>query len=111
VENDEIKLRLGDLAFTWDDEKALLNFQKHKVTFELASEVFFDDAAIERENVHFDELRLEVLDMSYTASNLLFVVFMERITLEGEDVLRIISARKATKRERLDYEKGRDTTY
>jgi uncharacterized DUF497 family protein len=71
----------------------------------LAVEVFWDDSAIERENTGTDELRFEIVGRACTVANLLFVVFVERTTMDKEEVLRIISARKATRKERLDYER------
>jgi uncharacterized DUF497 family protein len=105
LDNEEIRLRIGNLAFTWDDVKTIRNFRKHKVTFELAVEVFLDDSAFERENTSADEFRFEIVGMARIAAELLFVVFAERVTMDNEEVLRIISARKATRKERVDYEK------
>ena len=37
-----IQYTLQDVAFEWDSKKAIANFRKHKVKFELAAEAFFD---------------------------------------------------------------------
>ena len=46
--NDEVKLTYRNMFFTWDDEKAIANWKKHKVDFRTAAQVFFDVDAIDR---------------------------------------------------------------
>jgi uncharacterized DUF497 family protein len=104
-DNDEVKLKIKDFSFTWDDEKAELNLLKHKVSFKLGAEIFFDGNALESSDIRLGENRYRLLGMTFS-SLLLVVIFVERITLDGEDVFRIISARRATKEERLDYEQN-----
>ena len=91
------------VRFEWDEDKAASNFKKHGVAFDEASTVFADPlAAIFDDEEHsIDETR-ELMIGHSAASRLLIVSFTER----GKDIVRIISARKATKRERNDYEKG-----
>jgi hypothetical protein len=92
-------VRYGD--FEWDAAKARANVRKHAVTFEEAATVFLDDLAVPYEDpVH--EGRFVLIGMSLQ-SNLLLVVFAERA---GGDVVRIISTRRATRRERRAYEEG-----
>ena len=90
------------MKFEWDTRKAEHNLKKHKVSFEEASTVFFDDLAkIAFDPDHSeDEHRQIVIGHSYN-KNLLFVV---HIAHGEKNVIRIISARKATKKERLDFE-------
>jgi len=91
------------LSFEWDKGKAASNLTKDGVTFDEASTVFADPLAAifdDEEHSH-DEIR-EIIVGHSLLDRLLLVSFTER----GEDVVRIISARKATKRERGDYEKG-----
>ena len=38
----KVHYTLQDIAFEWDSQKAITNFRKHKVKFELAAEAFFD---------------------------------------------------------------------
>jgi uncharacterized DUF497 family protein len=96
----DITFRLQGIEFEWDDTKARSNFQKHGVTFEEASEVFFDpfyqfgDASVD------DESREFILGYSIS-SRLLLVVYTERSRRT-----RIISARPATRQERKLYEEG-----
>jgi uncharacterized DUF497 family protein len=88
------------VEFEWDAEKANANRRKHGVTFEEAATIFGDAmAAIFSDEAHsIDELR-EIIVGTSDRHRLLIVSFTER---EGR--VRIISARRATKRERHDYE-------
>lgn len=91
------------LSFEWDKDKAASNESKHGVTFDEASTVFADPLAVifDDEEHSEDEIR-EIIIGHSILERLLLVSFTER----GEDVVRIISARRATKRERKDYEEG-----
>lgn len=91
--------------FVWDLVKAAGNARKHRVTFEEATTVFDDLRAYYEEDVSTPELRVAVIGYS-SVSRLLFVVFVE---LE-DDVVRIISARKAGPHERQKYQKSQDKT-
>jgi len=92
-------VRYGD--FEWDATKARSIVRKHGVTFEEAATAFLDDLAVPFEDpIHTD--RFVLIGMS-ARLNLLLVVFAERG--RGE-VVRIISARRATRRERRAYEEG-----
>ncbi len=90
------------MKFEWDQRKADHNLKKHKVSFEEASTVFFDDLAkITFDPDHSeDEHRHILIGHSYN-KKLLFVV---HVSHEEKNVIRIISARKATKKERHDFE-------
>lgn len=84
----------------WDERKAALNTRKHGVTFEEAATVFSDSLALIIE----DDSRpanARIIGES-SASRILLVVFVER----GPEVLRLISARRATRHERRRYEEG-----
>ncbi|OGT88780.1 MAG: hypothetical protein A2514_08005 [Gammaproteobacteria bacterium RIFOXYD12_FULL_61_37] len=89
------------IAFEWDATKAVSNLKKHGVSFEEAQSVFYDEFAVQ----FFDNDRSEneerflMLGMSVNAK-LLLVCHCER---ESGQVLRIISARKATKPEQTFY--------
>ena len=89
------------MRFEWDPVKAASNAKKHKVTFEVAKTVFYDDFAVQffDEEHSSDEDRFFLLGMSSDA-RLLLVCHCER---EGGDVIRIISARKATNNEASYY--------
>lgn len=89
------------IRFEWDRAKASANLKKHKVYFEEAQTVFFDDFAVQffDEKHASEEDRFLMLGMSSEA-NLLLVCHCERA---GGDVIRIISARRATKNESKYY--------
>ncbi|MBK8898843.1 MAG: BrnT family toxin [Candidatus Competibacteraceae bacterium] len=89
------------MRFEWDPAKAASNAKKHKVTFESAKSVFYDDFAVQffDEEHSSDEDRFLLLGMSSDA-RLLLVCHCER---EEGDVIRIISARKATDSEAQYY--------
>ena len=89
------------MQFDWDPVKAASNAKKHKVTFEVAKTVFYDDFAVQffDEAHSADEDRFLLLGMSSDA-RLLLVCHCER---GNGDVIRIISARKATENEAQYY--------
>ena len=89
------------MRFDWDPIKAASNAKKHTVTFEVAKTVFYDDFAVQffDEEHSTDEDRFLLLGMSLDA-RLLLVCHCER---EDGDVIRIISARKATENEAQYY--------
>jgi len=88
------------LIFEWDPQKAKSNLKKHGVSFEEASTAFQDtlSLAIDDPLHSIDEERVVLIGMS-NKNRLLVVVHTER-----GDNIRIISARKATKKERKNYE-------
>lgn len=87
-------------VFEWDDEKAAANFRKHGIRFETASKVFADDnKLIRHDEEHPHEDRYDVLGK---VGKVLFVV----CTFKKGDVVRIISARRATESEKERYEYG-----
>jgi uncharacterized DUF497 family protein len=87
--------------FEWDPRKAQENVQKHDVTFEEAAETFADEHALCLEDPH-NPGRTILIGAARTP-RLLFTVYVLR---EEGDVIRIISARKATRKERKTYEEG-----
>jgi len=87
------------MRFTWDPRKAASNLRKHSVTFEEAATVFDDEHALVQPDLTYED-RLLILGTSARA-RVLFVVYAEK---EADDVVRIISARKATPHERKAYE-------
>jgi uncharacterized DUF497 family protein len=90
------------MEFIWDNEKAKSNLKKHKISFEEAVTVFYDPLArITDDPDHsIEEERLIIIGYSQK-SNLLFVVHVYK---ESEQIIRVISARKASLQERLDFE-------
>lgn len=93
------------IRFDWDENKNETNRKKHGIWFEEAQQVFEDLNAIsynDVENSTRNEDRLILLGLS-GAARLLVVVHCER---DEGNTIRIISARKATKKEIKTYEKG-----
>ena len=92
------------LHFEWDPQKDLINQKKHGVSFAEASTVFEDvNALVINDPEHSeDEERFVILGFSLQA-NLLVVCHCYRAS---ESVIRIISARKATKNESRQYNEG-----
>lgn len=94
------------IKFEWDNNKNNTNKKKHRISFEEAKTVFYDeDALIIDDPEHSDEEeRFIILGLSNQA-NLLVVCHCFRAS---ETVIRIISARKATKTETTQYLKWGD---
>ncbi len=91
------------MRFEWDPPKAQANLRAHGVSFAEAVTVLEDDFALTREDpAAVDEPRFVTLGLSNVA-NLLVVVY----TYQEADAIRLISAWKATRRQRKAYEKGR----
>jgi len=92
------------MKFEWDTEKERKNIQKHGVTFEQASYVFADPFALSKydDDHSEDEDRWILLGKSM---NEVILVVIHTFRDNGTEYVRIISARKATKRERQEYER------
>lgn len=90
------------IQFEWDAKKNVLNKKKHKISFEEAQTVFADDMArlIPDPDHSSDEERFILLGRS-VRFNMLVVVHCYR---KNDEVIRIISARKANKQEKKLYE-------
>ena len=90
------------ITFEWDPAKSVANLKKHKISFEEARSVFFDDFAIQffDDEHSSDEDRFLMLGMS-SGAKLLIVCHCER---QHGEIIRIISARRATKRESVFYQ-------
>lgn len=97
---------MDDLSFEWDANKNIINQRKHKISFEEAKTVFFDENAllIDDPDHSMDEERFILLGFSKRA-NLLVVCHCYR---QSESVIRIISARKATRTEENAYNERLD---
>lgn len=85
------------MNFEWDPNKAQSNYKKHGVKFSDAVGVFEDENAITIKDEHKNEERFITIGMDFL-SRILVVVYTFR-----DVVIRIISARKATARERKVY--------
>ncbi len=92
------------MLFEWDENKEKINITKHGIDFRAAATVFLDERKIDDIYDHLhsqDEDRYIVLGMMAGTTTVLFVSYTER-----GDIIRIISAREATKEEREGYYHG-----
>ena len=92
---------MDELYFEWDPNKNISNQKKHKISFEEAQTVFYDDNAllIDDPDHSEEEERFILLGFSHRA-NMLVVCHCYR---HSDSVIRIISARKATRNEERVY--------
>ena len=91
------EIDIGEFIVEWDDVKNERNFKKHRIYFEDAAWVFLDENRLE----YFDELHSDEEDRIKVIGkvrNILAVIYTER----GEK-FRLISARKADKKEEAEY--------
>jgi len=93
-------ITLARVRYVWDPKKARSNYQKHSISFEEAVTSFADPLAIIADDLMHPE-RAILIGMSWKA-RILLTVFIEK----GEEELRLISARLATRPERRRYEEG-----
>jgi uncharacterized DUF497 family protein len=87
------------MVITWDEQKGESNLVKHGISFQEAQTVLFAPASVTIDDKDHTEERFVTIAFSQKL-NLLVVVYAYRF----EDEIRIISARKATKKERKFYE-------
>ena len=91
------------MKFEWDPTKATSNVQKHGVSFDEAVTVFKDPLAfIFDDETHSEEEHREIIIGVSALRRMILVCFVERF----DDVVRIISARPATRQEIKDYEEN-----
>lgn len=92
------------LFFEWDEKKNLINQRKHGIRFEDVESVFYDDHALLFDDPEhsIDEERFLLLGMSETKG----VCLVCHCYRKQESVVRIISARRATRREEEYYVRG-----
>ncbi len=93
------------MLFEWDHKKNVSNIKKHRISFELGATIFDDHLhlSVLDEKGHTEE-RWITLGQSVTGE-LLVVIHTYKETV-GHEIIRIISARKATKKEKKQYEEG-----
>ena len=90
------------IKFEWDASKEVSNKKKHGVSFEEAKSVFYDELAVQfydSDNSQLEEDRFLILGVS-SENRTLIICHCER---GSGKIIRIISARKATKHEKLFY--------
>ena len=107
IEYGKIKFEVNGILFTWDDKKAESNFRKHGVSFAEAAAIFLDEnmwIEVNSYDEYTGEERLQAVGLVY--GDIMYMVYVEHITLNNEDIIRIISARNATKEEEEFYAYG-----
>src|ERR1019366_4747954 len=92
----------GMTLFEWDEAKAESNLRKHGISFDDAIEVFYDPYAVfEQDRIVDGEIRWEVVGM--VGGTIVLQVAHTVTELDRDEVIRIISARPATRKERKRY--------
>ncbi|MGE4048552.1 MAG: BrnT family toxin [Acetobacteraceae bacterium] len=94
------------MRWTWDDEKNRTNKRDHGLSFETATLVFEDELAASRPDPHPDGDRWQTVGLVGTVCLFVVHTWPEPDPETGEEIGRIISARKATTHERRAYEEG-----
>ena len=89
------------MRFEWDDSKADENLRKHGVSMDEACSVFFEEAAVLYPDPDPSEEEERFILVGPSAR--LRVLVVVHCTRRSGDVIRIISARRATRRERRDF--------
>ena len=100
-----------DVRFEWDEAKNKINLRKHGISFELAARVFADPFALtEHDRIEDGEARWRTWGLVGGVALLLVAHTIRDEDLDGRpfEVIRIISARTATRRERRRYEESKD---
>ena len=92
------------MRFAWDTPKAKQNLRDHGISFEVAREVFSDPLYLSVLDERFDYFEERWITIGSVESGMIVVVAHLYFTDEAEEVIRIISARRATAKERRQYE-------
>ena len=91
------------ISFEWDSKKNIENIKKHKISFEEAKEVFYDDKAILFDDPEHSDFEDRFLIIGRIRN--LNICIVSHCYKEEDGVIRLISARKATKKEKELYER------
>jgi uncharacterized DUF497 family protein len=92
--------------FEWDDKKSARNYRKHGIRFEEAALAFDDPLAVsEQDRIENGEQRWQTIGIIGDCL-LLLVAHAMRFDNDGIEVVRIISARRVDRQERMRYEHG-----
>lgn len=94
---------MSEKRIVWDEQKNKANRTKHGIGFEEASDVFFDRLSLTVNDVDHSWNEFRFVSIGKTLTQKLLVVFFTETDLE----IRIISARKPARKERLTYEEER----
>ena len=91
--------------FEWDPRKARLNLKRHGVAFERAAAIFLDRNALSEFDEAHSEAEERWITLGLDQTGVLLVVCHTFRDTESSARLRLISARKATRREKAEYER------
>jgi uncharacterized DUF497 family protein len=91
------------LQFQWDENKAAENFKKHGISFQEAESVFYDEKAVEFYDDQHSAWEDRFLLLGLSANLRLLLVC--HCFKENDSIIRIISARKATRNEAKFYQR------
>lgn len=92
---------MADLRFSWDPAKAQKNLRKHKVAFEEAETAFFDEQGLVLDDPDHSELEDRFILLGLSAA--LRILSVSHCVRETDSLIRIISARRPTRREQRQY--------
>jgi hypothetical protein len=95
---------MESIIFEWDENKNEINKKKHGLSFETAKEVFYDDDAILFDDPDHSNGEERFLIIGMTESSKICIV--SHCYRDSDNVIRLISAREATKREKQIYHNG-----
>ncbi len=95
---------MDEIHFTWDENKNGINQRKHGISFEEARGVFGDENAIlfDDPDHSAEEERFLIIGIAETRG----ICIVSHCYREDDNIIRIISARKATKNEKRIYQEG-----
>jgi len=94
------------MRFSWDDEKSKSNIVKHKISFDEASTIFNDENILSIFDEEHSDIEERWISIGLSARLREIVVVHLFLTKEEPETIRIISARKATKQETIQYNSG-----
>lgn len=89
------------MFFEWDDHKNILNKRKHRIRFETAAEVFYDPYLVSVPDDHDQEERWRSIGL--VENVIIYIAYTIKVNHDEEEIIRIISARKATSHESERY--------
>ena len=93
------------MEFRWNENKNKENIKKHGISFEEAAEVFDDPLHVSIMDQRFDYFDERWITIGSTKNgNVIVLGHLYYLTENGEEVIKIITARKATKKEKKHYE-------
>lgn len=95
---------MDTINFEWDENKNQINKKKHGLSFETAQEVFYDEFAVvfDDPDHSIGEERFLIIGMTESSK----ICIVSHCYRDSDNVIRIISAREATKREKKIYQEG-----